>query len=110
MIHYASASAARIVNLKVARESKEGTMRMIWFFSGIAGLIAGVQVLPVLGAADYVVRPHDLCELIHPGETQWQNCEFTRSENRIAQILGKERGSVNMRAVAIEKTGSQINY
>jgi hypothetical protein len=63
--------------------------------SGIPELLAGKKIR---------------CELIHPGETQWQNCEFTRSESRITQILGKERGSVNMLAVAIEKTGSQINY
>lgn len=37
------------------------------------------------------------CELIHPGETHWQNCEFKRSESTITQNIPLRRGCAMVR-------------
>jgi len=37
------------------------------------------------------------CELIHPGDPQWQNCEFRRSSDSITQKVPLRRGCVMVR-------------
>lgn len=41
-------------------------MRSLWVVVGVVGLIAGVAILPVLGASDYVVRSHHLTVELSP--------------------------------------------
>jgi hypothetical protein len=58
---------------------------------------ASSATVTLRGIPEIFVSKKIRCELIRPGETQWQNCEFRRSENTITQRVPLLRGCAMVR-------------
>jgi hypothetical protein len=66
-------------------------------FPVVLGGSAPSATVTLRGIPEILAGKKIRCELIHPGETQWQNCEFTRSENIITQKVPLRRGCAMVR-------------